>query len=75
MPVYLPSYFVALGLDETATEADVKAAYATRLKQLDRSRDPLGFQDLRGHYEAAIAHLRPCSDRSSSVILCRENIT
>ncbi|PIM53513.1 hypothetical protein CS062_09295 [Roseateles chitinivorans] len=58
MPVYLPSYFVALGLDETATEADVKAAYASRLKQLDRARDPLGFQDLRGHYEAAIAHLR-----------------
>lgn len=58
MPVFLPSYFVALGLDERATEADVKAAYAARLKRLDRARDPQGFQALRGHYEAAIAHLR-----------------
>ncbi|UXH76648.1 hypothetical protein [Roseateles amylovorans] len=58
MPVLLPLYFFALGLDEHATEADIKTAYATRLKRIDRAKDPEGFQSLRQNYEAALAHVR-----------------
>ncbi len=58
MPVLLPVYFFELGLDEHATESDIKSAYASRLKRIDRAADPEGFQTLRRHYEAAIAHVR-----------------
>jgi hypothetical protein len=48
--------WTVLNLDpRTATEKDVRAAYAGLLKQFRPERDPEGFQRLRQAYEAALA--------------------
>ena len=58
MRLLLPDYFAALELTPQADEAEVKRAYAQRLKQINRQADPQRFQELRAHYEAALAHVR-----------------
>lgn len=46
--------FEALGIDENASERDVKRAYAARVKTIDVEQDPAAFQQLRGAYEHAL---------------------
>lgn len=58
MRLLLPDYFAALELTPQADEAEVKRAYAQRLKLINRQADPQRFQELRAHYEAALAHVR-----------------
>ncbi|NBZ89156.1 J domain-containing protein [Stagnihabitans tardus] len=46
--------FAALGLEPGASRADIRRAYARRLKSIDPDRDPQAFQDLRLAYEWAL---------------------
>jgi hypothetical protein len=57
----------ALGLPDVAPPREVKRAYATRLKQIDRA-DPSAFQALRQAYEAA---LRQAEAKDGTVISAR----
>ena len=41
----------------TATEKDVKAAYARLLKQHRPDSDPEGFRRVRGAYELSLIHI------------------
>jgi hypothetical protein len=48
------SAFRELGIDDDATERDVKRAYAARVKVIDVEQDPAAFQALRATYEQAL---------------------
>ncbi|HET7866403.1 MAG TPA: hypothetical protein VFL86_18540 [Burkholderiaceae bacterium] len=48
----------ALGLAPDADEREVRRAYARRVKAIDPATDPVAFQALREHYEAALAWVR-----------------
>lgn len=59
----MPDPWETLNLDRrTATERDVKAAYARLLKQHRPEQDPEGFQRVRQAYDAALAELRGSSE-------------
>ena len=44
--------FAVLGLDETAADADVRAAYLAAVRAHPPDRDPVGFQRVREAYDA-----------------------
>jgi curved DNA-binding protein CbpA len=44
--------FIVLGLDETADDAAVRAAYLAGVRAHPPDRDPAGFQRIRAAYEA-----------------------
>jgi curved DNA-binding protein CbpA len=44
--------FAVLGLDETAADADVRAAYLVAVRAHPPDRDPAGFQRVREAYDA-----------------------
>ena len=50
--------FDQLGLDEDATERDVRRAYAVRLKKTRPDDDPVAFQALHEAYQACLDELR-----------------
>lgn len=54
MSVRLPPGFRALGLVHDATRADVRRAYAARLKQINPDIDRAAFEELRAAYDAAL---------------------
>jgi hypothetical protein len=58
MTYLLPTYFQNLGLDQTATERDVKRAYAAKLRTIDQATQAAEFQQLRQDYEATLNHIK-----------------
>jgi hypothetical protein len=58
MTYLLPSYFLNLGLDQTATERDIKRAYAAKLRTIDQATQAAAFGQLRQDYEAALNHVK-----------------
>jgi curved DNA-binding protein CbpA len=50
--------FAVLGLDETADDAAVRAAYLVALRQSPPDRDPEGFRRIREAYDALLDHER-----------------
>lgn len=56
-----------LDIAPTADRAEIKRAYAAKLKTLDRERDVEGFQALREAYEAALPREATISSRSDFV--------
>ena len=59
-----------LGLDaSTATEREVKSAYARLIKKHRPDEDPEGFQRVRQAFEAAMAWLASGRDRSSETVI------
>jgi hypothetical protein len=58
MTYLLPSYFLNLGLDQTATERDIKRAYAAKLRTIDQATQAVAFGQLRQDYEAALNHVK-----------------
>jgi curved DNA-binding protein CbpA len=50
--------FAVLGLDETADDDAVRAAYLTALRQSPPDRDPEGFRRIREAYDALRDHER-----------------
>ncbi|MBL9146256.1 MAG: hypothetical protein JNM99_21430 [Verrucomicrobiaceae bacterium] len=59
-----------LGLDaSTATEREVKSAYARLIKKHRPDEDPEGFQKVRQAFEAAIAWLSSGRDRGSETVV------
>ena len=55
---YIPDFFIRLGVDLSATEKDVKRAYAKRLKSIDQSAQADEFLQLRQDYEWALAYAK-----------------
>ena len=59
-----------LGLDpSTATEREVKSAYARLIKKHRPDEDPDGFQRVRQAFEAAVAWLASGRDRASETVI------
>ncbi|AYQ29551.1 MULTISPECIES: hypothetical protein [unclassified Polaromonas] len=58
--------FARLQLDESATERDVKRAYARELKLIDPATQAQAFADLRQDYENALAHVRFTAEFAAS---------
>lgn len=54
MNSYKPDFYIRLELDSTATEKDVKRAYAKRLKSIDQATQASEFLQLREDYESAL---------------------
>lgn len=61
-----PWFLDHLGLTTAADAADIKRAYAARLKQVDQSTDIEGFTRLREAYAAATAWCRRASDGAAA---------
>lgn len=61
MTIVVPRALRRLGiLTSTTSKAEIKRAYARKLKTIDQAADPEGFQHLREAYEfALVAHLHP----------------
>ncbi|MET3653385.1 hypothetical protein [Dyella japonica] len=57
-----PWFLDHLGLTTTADAADIKRAYAARLKQIDQATDIAGFMRLREAYAAATAWSRQANE-------------
>lgn len=51
---YKPDFYIRLELDSSATEKDVKRAYAKRLKSIDQATQVSEFLQLREDYESAL---------------------
>jgi hypothetical protein len=52
------SFWPALGLDESATETEIRRAYAKRLREQGPDADVASFQALRAEFEAALTAVR-----------------
>lgn len=64
MSARLPPGYGVLGLrDATAGRAEVRRAYAARLKQIDPDQDRAAFERLRAAYEAALAFCASATQR------------
>jgi hypothetical protein len=57
----------ALGISPTREIADIRRAYAARLKECHPEENPEGFQRLRAAYEAALRAARGAADATSSL--------
>lgn len=53
-----------LGIAPTASEAEIRRAYAARLKAIDPDGTPAAFMRLRAHYEEALSQARASSEES-----------
>jgi TonB family protein len=60
-----------LGIGPSTDLAEVKRAYAARLRQVHPEDDPEGFQRLREAYEAALASIQPAPSRPPPVVASR----
>jgi hypothetical protein len=61
-----PWFLDHLGLTTSADAAEIKRAYAARLKQVDQSTDIDGFMRLREAYAAATAWCRAANDGTAA---------
>lgn len=58
MNSYQPDFYIRLGLDSSATEKDIKRAYARRLKTIDQATQAEAFLQLRQDYELALGYAK-----------------
>jgi len=65
-PMQTPWFLDHLGLTTSADAAEIKRAYAARLKQVDQSTDIDGFMRLREAYAAATAWCRAANDGTAA---------
>lgn len=66
MSNYKPDFYIRLGLDSSATEKDVKRAYAKRLKSIDQATQADEFLQLRQDYELALDYVKKFLDSKNS---------